>query len=514
MPRYFALSLTPLPTADWADAASGTVHDSLWFLTRQWQLGEFQGENASTPVRAEVITETRPLTRPGSDASLRDVPPEPLVESELDDWWTPGRRLRVGRLLAADLALQPEAGWLFADPPPPYDQVTPAWDGLAMWRAGLRPTDPALLPEVPPDTASAWVADQLVYQQDDAFAATGVRLHLRRHRGGRLDWYSVDAEAHAGLPPGDRPAEPSVVVPARIEYAGMPRTGIWEIEDPAADVGALAPDAAHTATAIMTALFFSHRDEWFDIPVPAEAGQLLRIAEIAVTDAFGETFRWWLADDGSPQGEPGLGPPTDLVVTAQGSLEWGVFRSQGLASGELLLWQAVDRPLQGEVIERVQFGVDDQSNVVWAVERRLDQRDPQPTGPEPQPVDAAVLPPGDLTRGQAYRYQPNQGAAEHWIPYTMTDDDQRRLEQRRLVDFADGQVRDLPPARAAVLQGQATVLPESLIPADGLQVERRWMLARDAAGRPHLWIQRQRGPLLAPPARTLRFDVPIPVDPD
>ena len=58
MPRYFALSLTPLPTADWADAASGTVHDRQ-VPDQAVAAGEFQGENASTPVRAEVITETR-----------------------------------------------------------------------------------------------------------------------------------------------------------------------------------------------------------------------------------------------------------------------------------------------------------------------------------------------------------------------------------------------------------------------------------------------------------------------
>jgi hypothetical protein len=58
----------------------------------------------------------------------------------------------------------------------------------------------------------------------------------------------------------------------------MPRRGVWEIEDAGADIGAFAPDAAHSATAVMTALFFSHRDEWFGIPVRSDAGRVLRLS--------------------------------------------------------------------------------------------------------------------------------------------------------------------------------------------------------------------------------------------
>src|SRR5262245_66256589 len=32
------------------------VHDPLWLLARQWQFGEFQGEDAGTPLTAHVET--------------------------------------------------------------------------------------------------------------------------------------------------------------------------------------------------------------------------------------------------------------------------------------------------------------------------------------------------------------------------------------------------------------------------------------------------------------------------
>src|SRR6187455_3557077 len=78
------------------------VHDPLWFLARQWQMGEHQGENASTPVRIECVVSQTPIAPIGGNAAFdpKIVPAEALVESELEDWWTMGRRIRVGARLA------------------------------------------------------------------------------------------------------------------------------------------------------------------------------------------------------------------------------------------------------------------------------------------------------------------------------------------------------------------------------------------------------------------------------
>lgn len=39
------------------------VHDPLWLLARQWQLGEFQGEDSGTPIKARLRTDVSRLTR-------------------------------------------------------------------------------------------------------------------------------------------------------------------------------------------------------------------------------------------------------------------------------------------------------------------------------------------------------------------------------------------------------------------------------------------------------------------
>src|SRR5262245_36817717 len=70
------------------------LHDPLWLLGRQWQLGEFQGEDAGSPVVARVEADsfglTRYLPRPlpttgpatGQPFDARTTPLETIVERE------------------------------------------------------------------------------------------------------------------------------------------------------------------------------------------------------------------------------------------------------------------------------------------------------------------------------------------------------------------------------------------------------------------------------------------------
>ena len=204
--------------------------------------------------------------------------------------------------------------------------------------------DIGVLPEIPPEPAPTWVAEELIYRKDAAFTADGVTLNLRPHRGGRLDWYSVDAEGAPAQPlPASHQHPP--VAPARIQYPGMPRSGVWGSKTARATSAAWRR-MPHTPRRRSSALLLD-RDEWFDIPVAGSAGTTSRIVRITVTDSFGEPFESGFKADGTPVGPSGLHPPGELVVTARDPLSWGVFRTAGLPPGELILWQAVDRPLEG-----------------------------------------------------------------------------------------------------------------------------------------------------------------------
>ncbi|HWT02750.1 MAG TPA: hypothetical protein VN256_21055 [Pyrinomonadaceae bacterium] len=56
--------LEPRPRSENFDRSlRAEVRDALWLLTRQWQFGEFRGEDAGSPVAAELQVETTRLTR-------------------------------------------------------------------------------------------------------------------------------------------------------------------------------------------------------------------------------------------------------------------------------------------------------------------------------------------------------------------------------------------------------------------------------------------------------------------
>src|SRR5215471_6491839 len=72
-----------------ARSLQAQVRDPLWFLTRQWQVGEFLGDDAGSPVQATLGLEQRSITtyRPGlNDASTvpldSKLPIEVHVERE------------------------------------------------------------------------------------------------------------------------------------------------------------------------------------------------------------------------------------------------------------------------------------------------------------------------------------------------------------------------------------------------------------------------------------------------
>jgi hypothetical protein len=480
-------------------------------------MGEHQGENASSPIWVNYNLHSRTILSrdPRFDPTI--LPAEAIVESEIDDWWTMGRRVRIGKKLAAARpALQATPELLFVTPPPPYEHFQGLLDGLEVWRkrADLGIDAGEFGAEIPADSTPAWVSEALLYQQsaDNGFVAADQELIVQRHRGGRIDWYSVDA---APLAEGAvAQSEACEAIPTQLHYPGAPANRWWQIEDAEVDMGGYPPDSAHTSTSILTELIFSHSDDWFLFPVSSKAGHraghVVAIATMQVQDAFGRSYS---SEDVTAAQEklwPGLQPPED----------WTLFKvdgvadvDPGLAAEDIILWHVAEMPLEGLPLERVQFGLDEESNLLWAVERTIAGREVESRvsklpDENLSPKFNNGKPSGDTRdgKGKEYAYVPAQGIVPYWHPYEISEiDGKRRLVQRRLVDLSRQKPFLMPAPQAEVLKAK-NILPLA-VPSNGVEVERRWQLARDMNGAPVLWIQRQRRTLLSPPARRLRFDV-------
>jgi hypothetical protein len=478
------------------------VADPAWFLGRQWQLGEHQGEDASSPALVEIDVSHLPLHDP--EQPTRDptvVPAQALLESEHDAWWTIGRRIRLGRAADALLGALPasdRAALTFDGLAPPYDAFSRGLDGRKVHRAGLLAGDP-IWSEVPPAPPERWRSDELVYAA--RFTAGGSGLRADRHGGGDVDWYSVDADALPAIPL-DQHARRQVLA-SRMRYPGAPLPRWWEIEDVGVDIGSFPPDRSHVATMLLVDLVAGHGDEWFSFPVPAPTdpsvagiGVVVTVHQARVRDSFDQ---WWPLDT-----PPGRGDP----IPPGGAAPWSLFRTTGLDRSSLVLWPTAVTPIHGPVLDEALLGVDEDANLLWAVELRADGAH-LATGPDVLEALAEVTPTGT----RRFDYLPSTTLPPHWHPY--------RIESRsQLRWFVQGLVADLtvrPPAtrpgpRSPLLSGTPDGTPGHLltpaaVPNAGVGLERRFVLARDTTGQPVLWLQRRRIPALNGPVSHLRFDV-------
>ncbi|MCA7082451.1 hypothetical protein K7G19_02410 [Cupriavidus sp. DB3] len=513
--------LEPLsPPTDFHRGLRARVADPVWFLTRQWQLGELQGEDVSSPIAVAVSVTHEPLRyaprRPDLDPAR--IPAEALVEAEPGDWWTIGRRVRLGRAAAPLLpALPPQRlRTLRLGPlPPPYEAMSEELDGRAIFIAGLL-AGHALWNEVPSPPADNWSSRKLTH---DAHFSAGTRgLEIRDHDGGDVDWYSADAggtvlRADAGTNGGTNAGtnggtsasmtSSRQLLVSRLSYPGAPHPRWWQIEDGAVDLGAFSPDRSHLGTALLLDVALAHADDWFWFPVPEpppsaggerppSSGMLVTLRDTVVHDSFDDT--WTLAP-----------PPVD------GPQAWSLFRTTGMEAGALLIWPVAVAPHAGPWLDDVSLGIDEDANVAWAVELRADGR-------VLLADDTSEAAARETTRTgtRQFRYLPSNTLPAHWHPYRRTGPDGRYGDwQQGLVADLGGVLPRVRPGPASRLIGGPSgpgfgrgheIAPEA-IASSGVSLRRRARLARDTEGRPVLWVERSRTPLAGPPVSHLRFDV-------
>ncbi|WP_049561973.1 hypothetical protein [Nonomuraea sp. SBT364] len=486
--HYYRVEPVP-PYTDLQRGFSAELADPAWMLGRQWQIGEHAGEDASTPVLVKVPVARTPL-EPVAGLDPAVVPAEALLEGSAEDWWTIGRRIRVGRAFAGTLSSAQRAAAALGTLPEPYgDAFAGEVDGRELARNGLLDmTHPELagLSQRP----DFWRSDTLTHECD--VPVGGTTLQITAHDGGDVDWYTADATG-----PLAAPAFTTLhVVPQRLQYPGAPGPRWWQIEDGAVDIGGFPPDRAHLATALLIELICDHANDWFTFPVPTprtEPGQdpsptsgvVVSLGTALVKDAFDD--EWELTIPPGPA-DPPAGPDE-----APGP--WSLFRTAGLDRSSLVVWPTATTPLTGPVLDDVLLGVDEDANVLWAAELRANGSDRALSGDS-----AAALQETQRTGTRKFTWRASTTLPEHWHPY--------RIEHHSSRVFVQGVVNGREPATSELLgAGKGHVLAATAVPNQGMRLERRYVLARDTEGKPVLWRQRRRLPLLAGPVSHLRFDL-------
>jgi hypothetical protein len=489
------------PPTDLQAGIRAEIGDPAWMLGRQWQMGEHLGEDLSSPALVEVDLSHLPIhdpERPELDPTV--VPAEALIESEADAWWTLGRRLRLGQAAAPllpSLSLNQRSALSFTALAPPYDAFIGALDGLRVFASGHLAGN-ALWDEVPAPPPDRWQPERLAYAAE--FKVGGATLAVTRHGGGDVDWYSVDGDQAPAIASG-HPATRQVIA-SRLQYPGVPNPRWWQIEDADADIGSFVPDRTHVASMLFVDVVAGHGDDWFTFPVPAPTtpevagtGVVISVHRARVQDSFDH---WWhLAIP------PGAGDP----VPSAGPPAWSLFRTRGMGRSSLVLWPTATTPLVGEMVDEALLGVDEDANLLWAVELRADGVTLA------QDLDTSrALQETTPTGSRHFTYEPSTTLPASWHPYRIeTVAGHRRFVQGAVADLDVRPPALRPRPRSALLATipgkPGHVIDPDAVPNLGMGLERRWVLARDVHGGPVLWLQRRRTPLLAGPVSHLRFDV-------
>ncbi len=535
--------LEPRPRApSIAGPLQARIRDPLWLLTRQWQFGEFGGEDAGSPAFARVAGRSVPLSGwRSADGPIAALPPqipfEPLAQREA---------------FAADLSVQVELAQTFetllgAEPgvtglqrqavlaelraklplaPPPADDLDArgfflvsagrSFDGAAVYRAGLAQPpgtpagvvlDPAVVPAfrhaqatlvawvgevfgaIGPADADAWQPERLDYAASliAVVDEKPVELQARTAPDGAFEWH-----AFSQLPPGEPPAgtgaapprpQPWSIIPTHVRFRGMPNARWWDFETGTTDFGDLRPDRRDLARLVVMDFMLVHGNDWFVIPYDVPVGCLARIDALVVRDVFGGDTVVDRADQ-----RPAGARWSQFSISAEGT-------AAGIADYLLVPPSVAGLTQTSLPREEVLFLRDELANMAWGIELTVEGAAGTPRAGHERSL-ALAAPPAVEPPMPTYQIQTDVPA--HWIPFLPVTLDaaagRYALERAGMPNPAGpGLIR--PAGRVlepSALAGQPYQLHEEEVTRLGTRVIRVVCRARWSDGSTHLWISRQR----------------------
>ncbi len=559
-------------SADLAEALAARVRDPAWFLTRQWQLGEMQGEDAGSPAYLRIAADVAPLcgwsaaNAPPSTAAplIADAPMESTVTAEP---WSRHDLIvavelgqQLDRVLVESQATDLRVSFLEAYPIAEHAEQddaassrlraiwrTRAIDGVALYLA-TQQSPPAAPPGTPPEqpppppgvpwsiSASRWsqagqIVEQLVAWVDEVHGAIGDEDPA----GWRPDRLDYALQVYAGAPTGD----------ARRLTAAPRNTGDvdwhgFELTDSTALPGTIAAPVISTIQravipgpvkfrGMASERFWDFEDGRVDFG--ALRPDRRNLATMVLMDfMLVHGNDWFLVPFELPTGTlcsstltmvDVFGESTNIPRADAAGGGWSMFsitKSDGAPANFFLLPNATVT-LDGPIVEEVRFLRDDTANLVWAIEHAVESTRGV-AWPGHERALANALPAEPTTSTAPLRYRLQTSVPDHWFPFQpvrMPESYEIALEQAALLDVTSSGGTTLPEAVGRILRPTSLAGPyrirEEEVPREGRRVARRVRYARGADGRTHVWSTRTRSVGTGEGWSGLRFDLAVPTVP-
>ena len=514
-------------------------------LGRQWQIGEFRGEDAGTPIAVQISGRSQSFTawRPGPAAAANGpakLDPDKPLEAEVEREGTSSSKLgmrqkaEAGSLLVsalADAGVDLRAALLKACPlqvdvPPPSNPAPAGWDVDPLWRVIARSTPDGLAAAMslesgtadwlagassaatdaaanwlmwfrnqvaPDESTSAWVSDQLEYQFALRAGSGDQQLLFEApsHDGGPVDWYSFDyAPAGRINLDGDAPSLiekfSSTVLATPLRYAGMPADRLWQFEEGSVNFGQINVQIHDPARLCFIEFASIFGNDWFSVPLDLPSGSFNEFDEVSYTTTFGDRFIVPMADDSKRSGHFRM-----FGVSIAGQAEQ--------AKPGLFVPPPGRRSQTGRALEEIMFVRDESANMAWAIEKKVQGRSGDPRNRADE--QSNVRPLSALQAGAELRYTLETTVPSNWIPLVpvpVNGDGGFKLRK--------GTMTDSDQSMSEILSSTPFDLHEEEVLREGLRVSRVPILARTATGRTVRWVARESGVGRGEAASRLAFD--------
>lgn len=560
--------LEPNPrTPDFSRSLKAEVRDPLWMLTRQWQFGEFLGEDAGSPVTAQILGEHTVMDRVGfpGDRVFRydeQIPLETAVERETlrPNLYLALQVARYFIKLLKSKALDAYAGKFAAKYPlnvtidkNDYEgrQMLHAvkgtyFDGFTLYldiitkdggevqtrfakwldaagNSDIFPADKIKINEAAdvlrkwflrmycqPDKAedSAWLPAQLEYQFTLASPLQQQQkvLAADQYYEGRLDWFSFDLDSSKRLSLGPEPAVPNGSVSENfVSFIPAPIAfkGMPNPRFWAMEENQTDFGKIDTSTTGLLHLLFAE----FGLIYSNDWFMLpypLSINTVCEIKGIVITDVFGLHVLVRPAGR---GPESNWQ-------RWSMFHhadksNVGSITNLFYLPPALTKVLEGEPLEKVNFVRDEMANMVWAVENIV----PSQAGKGVNANEIAIKEKEQETfipSGEAkIRYVLGTTLPDNWVPFIpvhMGGDMEIRLQRAKLPG-SKGAMSTLLTEKPAPY-----FINEEEVPRAGVTVQRSFQRARWINGKTYLWIGRYKESGAGEGWSNLRFDQIEPIE--